>query len=135
MRFDIFSRKIVEQYNTNEKHIVISIANPKAPRAKLPELESRIDALFLQFADSDNVSYDVSKGELFNKSLAETVWKFVDKYKDEINLIIINCEAGINRSSGMGAAISKILNGEDANFFKYFIPNRLVYRKMMEVKS
>lgn len=135
MRFDVFSRQMVGKYNTNEKHIVISIANPRAPKAKLPALDSRIDALFLQFADSDNVSYDVLEGNLFNKSLAEVTWKFIDKYKDQVDLIIVNCEAGINRSSGMAAAISKIINGNDEDFFKYFIPNRLVYRKMMEIKS
>ena len=135
MRFDVSSRKMVENYSTEEKHINISIANPKAPRAKLPKLESRVDALFITCADSCKVGYKVSKGDLFNKSLAEAVWRFVDKYKDEVDLIVVNCELGISRSSGMSAAISKILNGDDMDFFKYFIPNMDVYRKMMEVKS
>ena len=135
MRFDVFSRKIVECYSTEERHINISIANPQAPKAKLPELESRVDALFITCADSGRVGFKVSEGDLFNKSLAEAVWKFVDKYKDEVDLIVVNCELGISRSSGMAAAIGKILNGDDMDFFRYFIPNMHVYRKMMEVKS
>jgi len=134
MRFDVFSRKMAENYSTNEKHINISIANPRAPKAKLPALESRVDALFITCADSGRVGFEVSEGDLFNKSLAKAVWKFVDKYKDEVDLIIVNCELGISRSSGMAAAISKILNGDDMHFFRYFVPNMDVYRKMIEVK-
>jgi len=135
MRFDIFSRKCVENYCTDEKHINISISDSKAPRAKLSKLDSRIDTLFVSFADSDRIGFDLSEGNLFNKRLAQAIWKFVDKYKDEVDLIVVNCEAGISRSSAVGAAISKILNGDDMDFFKHFLPNRLVYRKMMEVKS
>ena len=135
MRFDVFSRKMVENYSTEEKHINISISDIENPNAKLPKLESRVDALFITCADSGKVGYKVVEADLFNKSLARVVWKFVDKYKDEVDLIVVNCELGISRSSGMAAAISKILNGDDMDFFKYFIPNMDVYRKMMEVKS
>lgn len=135
MRFDIFSRKCVENYKTDEPHIVISIRNPDSEKANLPALESRKDELFLSFADSGRVGFNVKEGNLFNKGQAELIWNFVDKYKDEIDLIVINCEAGISRSAGVGAAISKTLNGNDDDFYKYFIPNRLVYRKMMEVKN
>lgn len=138
MRFDVFNRDTIEKYNTNEKHIVISISDIDCDKANLPKLESRIDAMFLKFSDFDRITEGMNKEykeSLFNKRLAEAVWKFVDKYKDDINLIIVNCEAGISRSSAVAAAISKILNGNDDDFFKYFLPNRLVYRKMIEVKS
>lgn len=135
MRFSIFSRKLVEQYKTDEPHIVISIRNPNSEKANLPDLNSREDALFLPCADSGRVGFKVSEGHLFNKGQAELIWNFVDKYSNNLDLIVINCESGISRSAGVGAALSKILNGDDADFFKYFIPNRLVYRKMMEVKS
>jgi len=125
----------VANYCTNEKHINISISDCNKERATLSKLDSRVDSLFCAFADNDRIGFDKSEGELFNKHVAETIWKFVDKYKDEVDLIVINCEAGISRSSAVGAAISKVINGSDEDFFKYFIPNRLVYRKMMEVKS
>jgi predicted protein tyrosine phosphatase len=35
----------------------------------------------------------------------------VDAYKDEVESIIVHCEAGISRSSGIAAAIGKVLNG------------------------
>jgi hypothetical protein len=34
----------------------------------------------------------------------------------------------------MAAAISKILNGHDSDFFNYFIPNTHVYTRMLEIK-
>lgn len=138
MRFDIFNRDTAEKYYTDEKHINISISDIDQPNTKLSKLTSRVDTMFLKFFDFDEIRPKMPKElkeSLFNKSLAKAIWKFVDKYKDEVNLIVINCEAGISRSAAVGAAISKILNGNDDDFFKHFIPNRLVYRKMMEVKS
>lgn len=138
MRFDVLSRQMAEQFNPQEKHISISIRDIDCKNANLPEIETRVDVLFLTFSDLDRIKDSLPyklKHSLFNKGIAELIWEFVDKYKDEVDLIVINCEAGISRSSAVAAAISKILNGNDDDFFKYFIPNRLVYRKMMEVKS
>lgn len=137
MRFDVFNRERIENYNTPEKHIVISIADIKSKRPEISKVDSRVDALFVQFSDLDRIVPTMPKDlkdSLFNKRLAEAIWKFVDKYKDEVGLIIVNCEAGISRSSAVAASISKVLNDDDAAFFKHFLPNMLVYRKMLEVK-
>ena len=44
----------------------------------------------------------------------------------------MNCEAGISRSAGIAAALSKIIDKVDTIFFKNFIPNRHIYRTIME---
>lgn len=138
MKFKVLSREKVEQYNVKEKHIVISIRDRKSERAILPELDSRLDTLFLQFSDFDEPSDkmdDELKASLFNFDVAKTVWLFIDTHVDSIETIVVNCEAGISRSAGMVAAISKVLNGEDDYFFKHFLPNMLVYKLMLKVKK
>ena len=137
MRFDVFNRERVEKYSTPEKHIVISISDIKSKRPNLPESDSRLDVLFVQFSDFDRIYPTMPKDlkeSLFNKRLAQAIWRFVDKYKDEVDLIIVNCEAGISRSSAVAAGIGKVINDDDAAFFKHFLPNMLVYRKMLEAK-
>lgn len=55
---------------------------------------------------------------------------FIDKYKDEVEEIIVHCSAGISRSSATAAAIGLYLNQNDDfiwNDIKY-CPNRLVYK-------
>lgn len=61
---------------------------------------------------------------------ADQVVEFVEKYKD-VELIVVHCEAGISRSAGLAAALSKIMTGDDIRFFKKFLPNMLVYRKII----
>ncbi len=132
MKFKVLSREKVEQYNVAEKHIVISIRDIGSEKAKLPELENRLDELFLTFSDFDVPLEGI---QVFNKGMAELTWNFIDKYIKEIDVIVVNCEAGISRSAGMTAAISKILNGEDDLFFKRFLPNMLVYKMMLKEKK
>ena len=51
---------------------------------------------------------------------------------DEIEWIIVHCEAGVSRSAGAVAALSKLLNGDDSYFFKHFLPNTLVYKLILK---
>lgn len=127
----VLSRKGAEEFKTNERHIIISVSDPDSTKANLPEQKSRVDALFLSFHDLDK-EYPSDKVVLFAKNMAELVWAFVNKYKDDVKLIVVNCEAGISRSAGIAGAISKVLDGEDDYYFKHYCPNRLVYRTMLE---
>jgi len=133
MRFDIFNRAMVEKYNATEKHVVISLRNPKSEKPKLSEScqDSRLDALYLEVDDSDK---DGKGRVLFTEQMASKIWTFVNYYKDKVDLIVINCEAGISRSSAVGAALSNVINGNDKDFFRYFYPNMYIYRKVLTNK-
>lgn len=50
---------------------------------------------------------------------------------DEYDLYV-NCEAGMSRSAGVGAAICKALGGSDDFFFRTKHPNMLCYRKVYD---
>jgi len=163
MKIEVFSRAAIEEFKTDEKHIVISVRSPKTNPAFLPPQKFRLGAIFLEFHDMDRRDQIDSKdceicggtgfikkwrhienGQCFrcNRSginllpfcneHAKIILDFVETYKNKVDLIAVNCEAGISRSAGISAALSWILNDEnDDYYFKNYLPNRLVYRKII----
>ena len=125
---------MIEKYDAREKHIVISIRNPKSDKAKLSEVckDFRVDSLFIAVDDCDVKG---RKGVIFTMEMAKQVWEIVDRYEKDVDLIVINCEAGISRSSAVGAALSKVLNNDDNEFFRYFYPNMYIYNKVISIKQ
>ena len=135
LKIQILNRSQIEKFITDKKHIVISIRNPEEKPVKLPIQKSRLASLFLDFHDADNrslklVDSDI-KLKLFNEEQATSILEFVELFKDKIQLVVVNCEAGISRSAGIGASLSKIYNNDDTYFFKHYCPNMLVYKKIL----
>jgi len=69
--------------------------------------------------------------KLFSKQDALKILIFAGIYHDA-EIIAVNCEAGISRSSAIAGALNKIYNGSDEYYFKHYCPNMLVYRKIVE---
>ena len=64
---------------------------------------------------------------------ANTIVSFIKSLNDNVDELIVHCEAGVSRSAAVAAAISFSINGDDAEFFKFpFFPNRHCYRLMLE---
>jgi hypothetical protein len=52
---------------------------------------------------------------------------------DDLDAIVVNCEAGMSRSAGVAVALSRILNGDDSQMVREKpLFNRMVYRTVME---
>ena len=64
---------------------------------------------------------------------ARKILDFVFAHKDEVDLIVVHCGAGISRSAAVAAALSKILNGDDMWVFENprYCPNNHVYRSIL----
>jgi len=133
MKIKIFSELEIQRFKTDENHVVISIQDPNYDFVKLPEQNSRLDWIGFKFYDLDRdcECFPYSRF-LFEQENAISILNFVNKWKDKINLILINCVAGVSRSMAIGAALGKILNNDDSYFFKEGIPNMRVYRKILE---
>lgn len=144
MEFLITDRKKITSLDglLQGKHIVISVCCSHNDFPKLPENDSRLDTLQLRFSDLDNIE-DVKKMTelsdheriLFTKEQAKEILFLVDKHIGLIETIVCQCDAGVSRSSGIAAALSKILNGDDMWVFnsKKYTPNMFVYRTIMNV--
>lgn len=145
-KIKIFSQVNIEKYEEDVPHIVISIREPNSPgydvqRAKLPDNEKRIAELYLDFCDMDcrkntpeRLTYVGYK--LFNKDDARAILGIVKLTTPYIEAILINCSAGISRSSGVGAALAVLLGQSDTRFFDPsgpYRPNRYVYRTLLDV--
>lgn len=105
-------------------YVVISISGPM-DRAKLPKSTRCKAILYLEFHDLDRIidpEYPV-----FAVSHARKILKFFEKYRGEVNALLIHCDAGISRSPAVAAALTKIMGHDDSEYFKKYIPNRRVY--------
>ncbi len=160
MKFKVLSRQAIEEFESNEKHIVISISDPSSNKVKI--ISKPVDILSLQFHDIDKslIARDkctACKGtgylpeyknindghcyrcttmldiKLFTDQQAEQILNFIDKYEKTVDLIIVHCEAGISRSAGVAGALSLIYNGSDQYYFDKYIPNIFVYRKILNM--
>ncbi len=160
MKIKVMSRDTIQDFVTKENHIIISITDPNSEKVNIKS--KPIDILSIQFHDVDHrlknqkdcklcdgtgkskLFPDVNGGhcyactdkmdiKVFNESYAEKILEFVSTYALEVDLIVVHCEAGISRSAGCAASLSLIYNGEDQYYFDHYLPNMLVYRKIINV--
>jgi len=138
MKFRVLNAERAMSYEEDARHIFISIGSPDYHGVTLPANKNRVSQLYLYFHDLDTmptgtgIVLGCSKPyKLFTDEMAKKVWRFVNRHKD-VEAILCNCQAGISRSAGMIAGIKKALGYDDADIFKKYLPNRLVYRKVVE---
>ena len=124
----ILSRNLAENTKPKMPYAVISITDPGDTLCKLPKSKDRKDVLRLCFHDVD---FDQSSCKSINADDATQIVNFVLKNLDKVDLFVIHCTMGMSRSSAVGAAISKYINGDDALFFKYYTPNSTVFRTVL----
>ena len=64
---------------------------------------------------------------------ADQVSKFVKYWYNKVDYLIVQCEAGISRSAGVAAAISKWTTGNDEKYFSgmRFVPNHRCYTMVL----
>jgi len=129
----IRSKPKAAEFTCDEKWAAISVSTRPG---EWPELktENRVGLLQLSFLDfsfvSDNLrkQYPDMDNHIFNATQAEKILEFMDGVKDEIDTLLVHCEAGISRSPAIAAAIDKIYLGNDAKrYFREYRPNILVY--------
>lgn len=112
-----------------EKHIVISITSAADEEIVLPHNISRVSQMFLKFDDVQDID---SRFIYFDRSMAHNILQFVEKYINQISLIVVQCQAGISRSVAIASALSKIINFSDDAIFTSGIPNMFVYTTLLD---
>ena len=133
MRIKVLNKNEVQRFKTEEKHIVISFQDPTHDFVKLPEQPSRLARIGFHCYDlDDDCSQFLYSRFLFERHHAKELLIFIDTWKDKVDLIVINCVAGVSRSMGAAGALGKILNGDDTQFFKEGCPNMRIYRFILE---
>ena len=128
MRFEVEDRGTIQSINPTVSHVIISISDTRETRAD-PAVNSKCkDVLFLAFHDADRIAPGI---DLFTEKQANDVINFYLRYREEVDLVIAHCNAGLCRSPGVIAALQKIETSNDDVWFKRKAPNRLVYNTIL----
>jgi len=160
MKIKVLSREAFIKNEEKEKYIAISITDPKSE--KINPVCKPTYMLSLQFHDIDKplvprdkcttckgTGYlpqykNINDGhcyrcttvldiQMFTDQQAKQILQFINKYGKDVDLIVVHCEAGISRSAGVAGALSLIYNGSDQYYFDNYLPNMLVYRKILNM--
>lgn len=143
MKIQVMSRDAAVRY-CHQQHsssaAIISISTPYITYHSAPfisDINNVTGILRLQFADADRPgSIDVygkitNLADMMSDDDARKIAAFVKAHEE--NDIIVHCDAGISRSSGVAAALLKHRCGDDSAIFKGgYCPNMWCYRKTLE---
>ena len=153
MDIRVYNRQEAELTEFIGPHVIISISLPGDPNgtAKLRTNRDTLGVLQLTFWDLDRlvpvdpdlvddvrrvsgITYEMER-QLFEPRHARAILAFVATYPEAL-MIVCHCDAGLSRSPGVAAALSKILLGEDDDFFKKHSGlNRRVYRMILDAAA
>jgi predicted protein tyrosine phosphatase len=137
MKFFVYSRHAIEAIEPHDvPHIIVSISTPPDDPANIKTNEHTLGLLRLWFFDLDQVVEGTEEKDefLFQAEQAEQILDLVATHPTAEHFIV-HCDAGLSRSPACAAAISKIMTGDDASFFRQYYPNRRVYRKILEAHA
>ena len=136
MDFFVYSRSALDAMAPHDlPHVIVSITSSPDDVASLRKNPTCRGVLRLSFPDAETGSDRYTEGQLFSRAQADALWAFVLEHRREIERIIVHCDAGVSRSSAVAAALSRVLNGDDAEFFAgRYRPNMRVYRTVLETR-
>jgi predicted protein tyrosine phosphatase len=129
----VMSRQMVGTMQIDAPHIVISITNPGSNPAFINQNGYLLDIHRVSFDDADKFHKDGKTYNIITEKQAKDIWHFVKKNKWRTSVIVCHCEAGRSRSAGVAAALSKIINGTDEEYFKKYTPNSKAYAAILKV--
>ena len=124
----VMGEDAARDFHINIDHVVISIKSPGFRHVRLPKNVYRKARLKLKFHDIDREYPGLT--EIFSPAHARRILRFFKKHGGRH--FLIHCEAGISRSPAVAAALTKAAGVDDSDYFKRYIPNRLVYRTILE---
>lgn len=112
------------------KSAIISVMSPDVDRRV--DLTQFKEVLKLDFYDYElRHMREFRQDNIFTDEMADQVWNFVSNLGEDIEALVIHCEAGVSRSPAIGYALHVLSDRlELARFFG--CPNDFVFCKMVE---
>lgn len=124
----------------DNKTVIISISDPYIRYPSQPFSSDKNGVVFvvrLFFTDADRpgkgvYGRDVTESDLMTETDALMIKRILTRYPDTD--VIVHCDAGISRSSGVAAGILKALIGDDTQIFNSprYRPNMRCYRLVLQ---
>ena len=134
MKIFVYSRSALDAVRPHEvPHVIVSITSHADDVARLRINEMCRGVLRLSFPDAEVPSDLHVEANLFSQQQAAEIWMFTQQHVSEIERIIVHCDAGVSRSAAVAAALARVLNEDDTEFFGgRYRPNMRVYRMLLE---
>lgn len=140
MKVTVMSRAEAIKYCNNQHDTPTVMISISTPYIEYPDngpfcsAENNVLSIqFLYFSDADSPGKDVygvqvNEADLVSGYEATVVKRLLDTFPDTD--VIVHCDAGISRSSGVAAAILKAYTGDDSQIFNNprYMPNMRCYR-------
>ena len=128
----VLGRYEAEEFECFDRWGCISIANTADEFAAISEA-NRVTLLQLAFRDIARPHPDHIA---FSDDHAHEILDLVSHFWDDIETLMIHCDAGISRSSATAAAIARLKFGDGSEFFEPpYEPNPRVYQVLLEVSG
>jgi len=125
----VLSKSEATRFQCDKPWACISIGVEKGDWPKINKVQ-QVDLLQLFFYDTEFKREDV---KCIGQEDADLILDFMQKNWDNVEYIMVHCLAGMSRSPGVAAAISRIKYGNDDFYFKNYLPNTMVYRTILNL--
>ena len=136
----VFSRADVHEFATDRPYILISVRDPGTEPVEVNVMPHQVARLDLEISDVDATNkpnlQNIGNIKLFTIDDAASILRLFEITRPCINLIIINCEAGVSRSSAIAAALTRIMGNSDAVYFDSkgpYCPNKFIYKMLLNM--
>ena len=115
----------------NKPYAIIGFTDTDRIFPEYYESENLVDTLVLSV---DDITEPEENRVLFSYIHALQILAFVERHKNDIDLLIVHCVAGISRSPAVAAALSKIYGINNYHtYFTLYRPNEHVFNVLMRV--
>ena len=109
MKIIVTDRESIERgIIVRSSYVVISIRDPEKPKAKVKKQSGLRDVLYLAFHDAEPAAGTIlpSSIVLMTPAQAADIWKFVEKWQNNVGTVVVHCEQGMSRSPAVAVAIA-----------------------------
>lgn len=115
-----------EQGALTDTYAVISIqdSHTRGFGIKFEENQFCKGVLTLYF---DDIVTDVDGVVLFEDDMADKIIDFIEKFRSEVDTLLVHCYAGQSRSRAVGAFAVEMLGGDNSKYFEDGVPNQYIY--------
>ena len=135
LKLQVLDRSLARTVTHPEPYAVISIGEPQmkpAPLADSPQCKAVLRLHFSDVASDLPRLRSVMHVAPFTPELARQIADFVrEQMQNNVNLIVVHCEAGMSRSAGVATALSQFYNHDETHFLVHYRPNAHVRRVML----
>ena len=136
-KYKVMNRSRCENY-CKQKHkktaLVISIKSSWDKKDADVFVSNKNNVKYILRLSFDDCDFEDNPEKCMSFAQGKKVADFVNKYYDDIDVIIVHCDGGISRSAGVAAAIMRVKEGSDQPIFdsqtKY--PNMTCYLRTLK---